>query len=146
MTKLGLDTADQVAHTRGLAPAAEPQRKLACSHSALYPGDIRKFPYLGQLLGKNQPADLWVSVRDGDHVFTLRRFGSGGFEPAMFDLASDPHEQRNLYDPSNPEHQAMRKPLEDYKRRLVEGNQRTQAKRLAHDRAPKELKQLGYVE
>lgn len=126
--------------------AAEPPRQLAYSHSALYPGKIDDYPFLETLLGKNRHVDLWVAVRDGDRVFKLRRFGDGPFEPVMFDLASDPEERKNLYDPSNAGHQAMRTRLEDYKARVVQGHERVQAKRLAHDRAQRALKQLGYVE
>lgn len=137
----GVDLSDTIA--RGAAPP----HLLAYSHSALYPGRIEDYPLLQSMLHGNRPADLWVAVRDGDRVFKLRRLdGAGRFQAVMFDLASDPEERQDLFDAANPEHQAMQARLEAYKARLVEGNERMQAKRLAEERAQRALKQLGYVE
>ncbi|MEN8181683.1 MAG: hypothetical protein ABFS46_04005, partial [Myxococcota bacterium] len=63
---------------------------------------------------------VWVSIRDEDIVYKHQKVEEGRWEMQVFDLASDPGETRNLYDPGDVIHTAMAGALEDYKARLVE--------------------------
>jgi arylsulfatase A-like enzyme len=124
----------------------EPPQPLAYSHSALYPGPIKKFPRLTGLLGDNTPDNLTVAVRRNDDVWALHRGSGMAWEGARYDLATDPAERRNLFDPSNPVDKAMLAKLRRYKASLIAGAATVRARREAAEAAKRRLRAMGYIE
>ena len=91
---------------------------------------------------------IWVSVRRGGRVFKFRNFGTRwGFE--AYELDADPGEATDLFDPDDPEHQAMAQNLRRYKSKLVASARALDA--ASGDGSPKELEEeavlrsLGYI-
>jgi arylsulfatase A-like enzyme len=106
---------------RGEAP---PPELLAFSHTAVLQGawvdGVRVFPQLNRLYPRPDAALVWVSIRQGDRVYKLQNRGDEVFEVAVFDLADDPDERHDLYDPEDTHHLEMREKLTSYKALLVE--------------------------
>jgi arylsulfatase A-like enzyme len=124
----------------------EPPELLAFSHSALYPGPIRELGRLSAILGANRPEDLQVAVRRRDLLFRLQRGSGGDWQPTLVDLTSDPSHVRDLFDRADESHREMLDRLRRYKRDLVAGHSRVQARRLARAKEQELLKQLGYLQ
>jgi len=95
---------------------------------------------------RTDPLLMWVRARRGDTTYKLRDWGGGDWRMGVFDLASDPEETRDLFDPASAEHAAMRAYLDAYRERLV----RAYAE-LAADRDPGDpeveasLRAMGYI-
>jgi len=127
----------------------EVPRQLAFSHTPLWPADQierwAEFALVHDILPRRDPEVMSVRVRDGDRVFKLQRTRSEGFEPRAFDLAADPTETRNLFDPADPEHAQMAEELARYKRTLVEGFDPEHASGLSDEETYERLKALGYA-
>ena len=86
-----------------------------------------------------------VAVRKDDWVFRI----PDGAHPEVllaFDLASDPWEQSDRFDPSLPEHAAIAKLLTEYKRRLDDAARLDDSEREMDDADLEQLKALGYLE
>lgn len=64
---------------------------------------------------------VWVGLRRGDQVFRWRNLGDERFGALAYDLAKDPGETHDLFDPGNPVHVAAREELIEYKRLLELG-------------------------
>jgi arylsulfatase A-like enzyme len=140
-------------HGTDLAPVLRGERavprQLAFSHSPLWPADQierwAEFALVHDILPRRDPEVMSVRVRDEDRVFKLQRTREGGFEPRAFDLATDPAETRNLFDPADPEHARMAEELARYKQRLVEGFDPAHASGLSDQETYERLKALGYA-
>jgi arylsulfatase A-like enzyme len=129
---------------------ASPPELPAFSHTALLAPSLweqmRKFAPFVARFPTNDPGTMWVAVRSGDRVVKLHH-GDGGFTPAIFDLASDPAEMRDLFDPENREHREAVARLQRYKADLVaafETPRRDGARPVGNEREL--LRSLGYVE
>ncbi len=92
----------------------------------------------------------WVAACQGDLLFKIRRTDGKTWTLEAFDLNKD-GEARDVYDPSDPRHQAIAEELRKYKAELVEAFhdfERSRAVELAVD--PEErleaLRALGYVQ
>jgi arylsulfatase A-like enzyme len=127
---------------------AEP-RQLAFSHTPLWPEDqIERWAeheLVHSILPRRDPEVMSVRVRDMDTVFKLQRTRDETFEPRAFDLALDPGEVRNLFDPSDPAHARMAEELARYKQRLVDGFDPAHGSGLSDDETYERLKALGYA-
>jgi len=124
-------------------------RQLAFSHTPLWPADQierwAEFALVHDLLPRRDPEVMSVRVRDEDRVFKLQRTRDGRFEARAFDLAGDPAETRNLFDPADPEHARMAEELTRYKQKLVEGFDPAHASGLSDEETYERLKALGYA-
>jgi arylsulfatase A-like enzyme len=58
---------------------------------------------------------IWVGLRRGPLLYRWRHRGNGEWGAEAFDLAQDPHETRDVFDPDDPEHQRAEKQLREYK-------------------------------
>jgi arylsulfatase A-like enzyme len=132
---------------------APPPELLGFSHTAIVPGVLLQESHRrgGTRLDALQPARdpelMWVSVRDGDRVYKLTAPG-GVFQPALYDLAADPRESRNLYDPTDPRQRAVIARLGQYKAGLVRRFREGERERTSIPKADEldMLRQLGYVD
>jgi arylsulfatase A-like enzyme len=136
-----------------LAPAirgeSAPPELLAFSHTALFQEAFwqskRDYRELAALFPEPLPELMWVAVRERDRFFKLRRLPGQEWSTSLFDLASDPGETRDLYDPDDAQHQEMSKRLGAYKQALVEAAYES-TEVVPRDRALELLRSLGYVE
>lgn len=91
---------------------------------------------------------IWVSIRDGDTVYKRKKVSGDRWGIQVFDLATDPGETENLYDPENPGHSAMAAALEIYKARLVESYPQAGPRKslqVPEDKEAALLRALGYI-
>jgi arylsulfatase A-like enzyme len=91
---------------------------------------------------------IWVSIRDGDMVYKHQKITPEEWEHQVFDLARDPGESVNLFDPADSQHSAMVIALADYKARLVEQHRLDDPEggtQLPADKEAEMLRSLGYI-
>jgi arylsulfatase A-like enzyme len=103
------------------------------------------FETLTSYFPEPSPTFLWVGLRRGDSFFQLRRLPGESFEPALFDLSSDPLLQKDIYDDANPEHVAAASRLDHYRRGLIAEFHASRFGKTPPD-AEKRLRALGYIE
>ena len=139
-----------------LAPALRdglmPPSPIAYSHTAVIPASIYKMlattPRFLRFHPRVDPELMWVSLRQGDRVVKLRNLEGAGFRPSVYDLASDPWETRDLFDPEDREQLRLVADLYAYKERLLAARRGDELP----DRHPSEeeqdrlLRSLGYIE
>jgi arylsulfatase A-like enzyme len=77
------------------------------------------FGQLNQLYPRPDAALVWVSIRQGDRVYKLQNRGDEVFEVSVFDLANDPEERHDLFDPGDAHHLEMSEKLAAYKSLLA---------------------------
>jgi len=88
---------------------------------------------------------IWVSMRDGDMVYKHRKVEPERWEYQAFDLAKDPGETTNLYNPEDPRHRKMALALAQYKARLVAQAAGPQEGALPLQQEGDLLRDLGYI-
>lgn len=93
----------------------------------------------------------WVAARRDDLLFKLRRMDGKTWKLEAFDLAEDPLESRDIFDPTDPRHRTIADELRKYKAELVGAFhqfERERAVELAVDREERleALRSLGYVQ
>ena len=147
----GIDVRERGADGRDLSRALlgreQPTEELAFSHTSTISeqtiADFQRWGLASRFFGGMEVGRIWVRVRAGDMVFKYRNLDGERWGFQAYDLAVDPREERDLFDPSDPDHAAMAARLRGYKALLVErhGQASTEAPEDALDR----LKDLGYV-
>jgi arylsulfatase A-like enzyme len=141
----GVQGDDLSAEILGEEPREE---RLAYSHTTtigpLHEEDFRSWELASRFWGSTDPELIWVRVRDGDRVWKWRNLDGTTWGPQAFDLAADPWEERDLFDPDDPEDAAMLQRLKAYKGLLVERFGETTSD-LPED-AEARLQDLGYIE
>ncbi len=94
-------------------------------------------------------AHIWVSMREGDVVYKLRNLDGQEWGYQVFDLAVDPEERTNLYDPADPKHTEMASALTDYKARLVKAyplsTDGARERLLPEAEEAEMMRELGYI-
>jgi arylsulfatase A-like enzyme len=127
---------------------------LAFSHSAVLPylavpavgrPGARRF---GFFFPRRDPELMWVSVRSGDRFYKLRRLNGRDLTPAVYDLARDPGESENLFDPDDSTQAEMLDRLERYRRSLISGYEFWEGRAkggLSNAEQLELLRSLGYV-
>ncbi len=137
-----------------LAPVLRGERAapelLAFSHSTVVSAEhlenFRDFQLVKRYFPRTDPELIWVRVRKGDLVAKLRNLDGTRFGFEVFDLARDPHETANLYDPSSSEQALLVEELERYKRRLVENfGRQGEGGEISEEERLERLRDLGYV-
>jgi hypothetical protein len=120
---------------------------VAYSHtSTLGPSLLDRFkdwPLVIRRIRREDATLSWVSAREKDMVYKWV-FDGREWSYEVFDLATDPVETRNLYDPDSTKQREMVGKLHAYKELLVQAYHRK-----AGSRSPKEidhLRALGYLE
>lgn len=93
----------------------------------------------------------WVALREGDVVLKYRRGLDGEWRFEAFDLAADPTEDQDIYDPANPLHRSMVERLRRYKVDLMNAYAEWQTRRGTDDDGLSEedlrrLRSLGYIQ
>lgn len=152
----GVQGVDLSKALQGLEPAP---RLLAPSHTAVLAPSVFKQMYqprwrLGWAVARGffPQVDrelMWVSMRDGDTIYKHQKVDPDSWELQVFDLARDPGETTNLYDPDDPGHVEMAEKLADYKARLVTGDspvRRVDPTQLPEKEEAELLRGLGYIQ
>ena len=136
-----------------LLSGGDGERLLAFSHSGVLPhavakGRLPKLPLFGSFFPRRDPGLMWVSVRDRDLFYKLRRLDDSGFKSFVFDLSTDPTESTNLFDPEDAEQRAMFERLEKYREQLIAGYETPWVKKqhVSDAEQVRLLKSLGYIE
>jgi len=93
-----------------------------------------------------ETGDLWVSVRNEDVVTKYRNLDGERWGFEVFDLASDPAEEVNLYDENDREQGRTAEALLAYRDRLIAAWRRGGSRQILDRRAIDELRELGYVD
>ena len=92
---------------------------------------------------------MWVSARHSDLVFKLQGAGGGRFVRHVYDHATDPNEERDLYDPTDATHATHFEELKAYKATLVadyEERRRRGFPRVERETRLELLRELGYIQ
>ena len=92
---------------------------------------------------------MWVSIRDRDTVYKHQKLEPDSWGIQVFDLAVDPGETTNLYDPEDPGHAEMAGQLAAYKSLLVASPGpagRVDRPRLPEREEAELLRGLGYIQ
>jgi arylsulfatase A-like enzyme len=99
------------------------------------------------LLFPTEDVDLiWVSMRAGDVHYKLRRPDGKSWRMAAFDLATDPAEAVDIWDPVDPAHREARAKLRAYKARLVVSYGDRPERLLPSAEEREGLRSLGYIQ
>lgn len=134
---------------RALRGEEAPPRLVAWSHtSTLIPKlrqESREWGHFRRFYPRTDPELIWVRARDGDAVYKLRNLDGMRWGMQVFDLARDPYEQRDLADDRDASQAAMRRELEGYKQRLVDGFEHARLEERAGENALERLRGLGYA-
>jgi len=140
----GIDLAPAL---RGESPAPD---LLAFSHStfpnAAQLDQLSAFPPIRRIFPRSDPELMAVRVRSGDRVCKLRNLGNERFGFELFDLASDPNEEHDVFDPKDRLHAELARRLESYKAELVRGAREIEKQEeLSREEEEARLRSLGYV-
>jgi hypothetical protein len=123
----------------------EPPELVAFSHSTtISPKQFDrtlKWTRFHELFPTKNPESLWVGARKGDRYYKWRSHADRSWTAEVFDLAEDPNELVNLYDPEDPEHVAMVNDLKTYKEQLINGFYHREGPADAEDA----LRDMGYI-
>jgi arylsulfatase A-like enzyme len=92
---------------------------------------------------------IWVSMKEEGLLYKFRNLDGERWGFQLFNLAADPIESTNLFDPTNPTHQEASTRLRNYKQRLVESWDRSHDSDegvVLDEREEEILRRLGYIE
>jgi arylsulfatase A-like enzyme len=141
----GIEGVDLSPALRGGAPEPE---LLAFSHSTtlseLQSARLKDFPSVTRLFASGGIEGMWVRVRSRDLAVKLRSLDGSRWGIEVFDLASDPQERRNLYEPGYREQEALVEALRAYKERLADAWSPLPPA-LPTEEELRRLRSLGYV-
>lgn len=132
------------------ATVAPPER-LGYSHTSLFSDEVwqrySRYESLSSRFTQDDPEAIWVGARQGDRMFKIRRRADGKWETVAFDLASDPTETVDIFDPANAAHAEVAAALRNYKSALLAAHAKMPAKdMLDSERRLELLRSLGYVD
>ena len=141
----------------GVIRGQEPAPALnAFSHTGIWPTkslrrhapDMKLF---FEYFSESSIEQTWVALRVEDVVLKYRRDLDDEWHFEAFDLASDPTEEQDIYDPANPLHRSMVERLRRYKVDLMSAYAVWQAQRGTPDDGLSEedlrrLRSLGYIQ
>jgi len=149
----GVDLSDAI---RGTATAPD---LTAFFHTEFSPSEAEPEEVVGgtiyamadRMFRDYKPEAGWVAARRDDLLFKLRRMDGETWTLEAFDLATDPTESRDIFDPADPRHRAVADELRKYKAELVADFhqfERTRAVELAVDKEERleSLRSLGYIQ
>src|SRR5262249_58218915 len=132
-----------------LRGAAAPVHTAAFSHTMLLNELIaadQPNTLLGRLFKPEDIDGMWVAAREGDRTYKLARRDGTTWTEEAYDLAADPREARNVYDPRSPRDQAAMAELRRYKERLTAAyRQGSTAAEPSREAQIERLRTLGYI-
>ncbi len=134
---------------QGLEP---PPELRAYSHTNLIPKPVidrsRPWRLFRALYPRIAPELMWTQVRDGDRVYQLRRKPTGEWAPAVFDLAADPWELTDLFDPEDGQQRHALRDVKRYRERLIRSYRslRKDSEEIDLEHQEELLRSLGYIE
>ncbi len=133
------------------APALE-----AYSHSGVFPTTSlrRHAPEMRLFFEYFTEASIeetWVALRERDTVLKYRRDTNGEWRFEAYDLAADPTEEQDIYDPADPTHRSMVERLRRYKVDLMSAYAEWQEQRGTpadglSEEDLRRLRSLGYIQ
>ena len=127
----------------------------AYSHTSLLgpaAGRVVRGSPLAKLHSDGDPERIWVAVRHGDTYHRKIPLDENNWSYEVYDLAVDPIQQHNIYDPQDAMHVRVQQELDAYQQRLVDGFRQMEIGPDGHARQPspsetlRRLKSLGYVQ
>jgi arylsulfatase A-like enzyme len=136
--------------SQAMAGRAPPSPLLAFSHAALLPdemaGRLDELGRLREVIPAHDPDLMWVAVRSGDDSYKLR-WRNGRLVASVYDLAADPNESTDLYDPAAPWQAPLLERLEAYRASLIDSydDWKNRAENLDEHEQLRILRSLGYV-
>jgi arylsulfatase A-like enzyme len=83
-------------------------------------GPLAPYTQVLRRIPREDVAFVWVGARQRDAVFK-KTFDGSRWRFEAYDLAADPQETRNLFDPGDPEHRRRAGELDAYQARLLRG-------------------------
>jgi len=144
---------DLSAVVRGLQPAPALD---AYSHSGIFPTmSLRRhapeMELFFEYFTEANIEETWVALRAGDTVLKYRRDTDREWRFTAYDLAADPAEERDIYEPANPTHRSMVERLKRYKVDLMVAYSEWQAQRGTpadglSEEDLRRLRSLGYIQ
>jgi len=133
----------------------QPSKRVVFSHTGLWP-PVKKRWWMGQshflkFHPSYDPSAIWASARADDLIVKYRYDGAGHFVYEAFDLATDPKETRNIFDPENPSQKELVEQLDRYRKTLIESHVDPRKKppkgsQPDEDTLMKQLRALGYID
>jgi arylsulfatase A-like enzyme len=129
----------------------DPER-LAYSHTGMIPPHVLDRPDAGRYRLSLYPlSDMrltWVALRGNDIVYKFKRVDGQGFRFGKYDLAKDPFERNDIFDPAAADDMAMADRLMKYKKALIDayvagGEGKSSAEE--NGEAIENLRSLGYL-
>ncbi len=123
-----------------------PPALLAYSHTtkigAHMQPDFARWSQTRRFFATDDVDRIWTRVREDDVVHKWRNLGDDRWGTEVFDLAVDPHEARDLFDPEDERQREVTALLRAYKERLVENFRQGDAPEDALER----LGDMGYAD
>ena len=112
---------------KSLTEGATPSERMVFSHTGLWPPVGRRRwwmsqPHLLKFHPRYDPDAIWVSARANDLLVKYRYDGAGKFIYEAFDLAADPKETRNIFDPEDPRQRRLVEQLGRYRKILIDAH------------------------
>ena len=121
----------------------------AYSHTSLVPvpflKDAATLPVFNNLFPSADVDTMWVSARQGDMVYKLRRLNRRDAPPEAYDYGRDRTEQNNVFDIRLPQHQRILEDLKKYRLELVRGYFRRGPNQVPEKEQIERLRSLGYI-
>ncbi len=140
-----------------LRGGSAPPQLVAQSHTAVLPTGVVRSMHEPEQAGRwdelrarfpdARIAFAEVALRDGDLSLRWVRDPAGEWRFELYDVAADPEERTNLFEPDDRAHQRLAELLRDYKRRLAAGYQlAADARDVPRDEEDEILRSLGYIQ
>lgn len=141
---------------KSLTDGAPPVERIAFSHTGLWP-PIEKGrwwmaqPHLLRFHPRYDPGAVWVSARENDLLVKYRYDGTGQFIYEAFDVAADPKETHNIFDPKDARQRKLVDQLDRYRKTLIDAHVDPRGKApegAQPDEATmiEQLRALGYID
>lgn len=135
--------------SRALRGTVPPPAPLAFSHTPLWPEArmerFGRYQPVHDLLPARDPQCMTVRVRDGDLVLQIRRTRAQEDRIECFDLASDPEQRVDRYDPADPRQAELLEGLRRYKQKLAEHFDSALESEVPDNDTLERLRALGYI-
>jgi hypothetical protein len=89
---------------------------------------------------------IWTALRKGPLVFKLTHSENTPWAVSAYDVANDPGEEHDRFDPNDPAHRAAAAELAAYKARLVDAYPGERERLLPASEERSRLRSLGYIQ
>ena len=133
----------------------EPPNRVVFSHTGLWPPVKKRWwmtqPHLLKFHPSYDPSAIWASARADDLIVKYRYDGAGHFFYEAFDLATDPKETRNIFDPEDRRQKELVDQLDGYRKFLMDSHvdprkKQSEGSQPDEDTLIEQLRALGYID